>query len=398
MATYVHYWPVGSSVVGTLPMSVRDISSHLVANWIPSLPAAVASSFIGWPPFLIEVVRFNGIDILVLSAYGRRCERQWKSVLSWMLGVAGTRHVLRSEKYRWIAPLSAFYPDALQDVDLSRWHPSFPPSSVTVMRRPGSHYRLRPDYVALRSTAARSQKRPYEWAVIEGKGTQFSLTQMHVCPTDWSNQVRNVVIAVSGSRIAIPRHIVVATRVNPNAVNQTTRRLQVRAWNRSDEPEKPALPSQGAVEIAAAHLFGLFRGLHLRQNALAIALSVQARSEIRQGHLFNSIREGAHQASESAEEELRQRTIETPNEKVFGTAMVSLETELGPIRIELSEPLLMLARKLRQTADYDEAITVLREADAQLDRWQLATSEDDGKTILPFGAVVFSPREFERRG
>jgi len=60
--------------------------------------------------------------------------------------------------------------------------------------------------------------------------------------------------------------------------------------------------------------------------------------------------------------------------------------------------LLMLARKLRQTADYDEAITVLREADAQLDRWQLATSEDDGKTILPFGAVVFSPREFERRG
>jgi hypothetical protein len=39
--------------------------------------------------------------------------------LSWMLGVAGARHILASEGYRWIAPLSAFYPDAVQAVDLS---------------------------------------------------------------------------------------------------------------------------------------------------------------------------------------------------------------------------------------------------------------------------------------
>jgi hypothetical protein len=99
-------------------MTTEDISSHLLADWVPSLPAAVASSFIGWPPFLVEPILFNGHNVLSLRSEAGRSERQWKSVLSWMLGVAGARHVLATEGYRWIAPLSAFYPNAAGAVDL----------------------------------------------------------------------------------------------------------------------------------------------------------------------------------------------------------------------------------------------------------------------------------------
>ena len=74
-------------------------------------------------------------DLLAVRAEAARSERQWKSFLSWMLGVAGTRHVLASDSYRWVAPVSAFYPGAVQAVDLSAWHPSFPLSVLSTTRR-----------------------------------------------------------------------------------------------------------------------------------------------------------------------------------------------------------------------------------------------------------------------
>ena len=71
-----------------LPLTVADISSHLLADWMPALPAIVGSSFIGWPPFLLELAKFNETTVLAVRAEAGRSERQWKSVLSWMLGVA----------------------------------------------------------------------------------------------------------------------------------------------------------------------------------------------------------------------------------------------------------------------------------------------------------------------
>lgn len=145
-------------------MTTSDISSHLLADGVPSLPATVGSSFIGWPPFLVEVAKFNGNDFLALREEAGRTERHWKSVLSWMLGVAGTRHVLVSEGYRWIAPLSAFYPGTVQPVDLSAWHPSFPPTAVTAERRPGSRCRLRPDYLAYARPRTHSDSMNGQWS------------------------------------------------------------------------------------------------------------------------------------------------------------------------------------------------------------------------------------------
>jgi hypothetical protein len=70
----------------------EDVSSQLLADWVPSLSPAVGSSFMGWPPLLLEEKPLKGLDVLTLRAETGRTERQWKGVLSWMLGVAGARH------------------------------------------------------------------------------------------------------------------------------------------------------------------------------------------------------------------------------------------------------------------------------------------------------------------
>jgi hypothetical protein len=189
-------------------------------DWVPSLPVSVGPSFIGWPPYLLEAATIGGTNLLLARSRAATTERQWKGFLSWMLGVVGTRHVLNLEGYRWIAPVSAFYGNAVQTVDLSAWNPSFPRSVLRADRPRGSRIRLYPDYLALRRRKGR-----FQWAVAEAKGTTSCLTERRVCPTSWSRQARNVQLAAFGAPITVHRHLVVATRVNPNGINPPTRRL-----------------------------------------------------------------------------------------------------------------------------------------------------------------------------
>ena len=91
---HVQYWGVGSTSMTPLLMSESDIGAHLVEDWVPSIPAAVRSSFMGWPSLLIETHNSGSADFLALRSEVGKSERQWKGFLSWMLGVAGTRHPL----------------------------------------------------------------------------------------------------------------------------------------------------------------------------------------------------------------------------------------------------------------------------------------------------------------
>lgn len=396
---FVEFWGAGASTASTLSMTYGKICSHLQADWVPSLPATVSSSFVGWPPYLIESVHFNGFHSLALRAEAGRSERRWKGVLSWMLGVAGTRQILEREGYRWIAPLSAFYPDAAQTVDLSDWHVSFPHSSVTADRLPNNHSRLRPDYVALRPLGHKKGDGPVEWAVVESKGTQWCLTNMQTCPPDWYNQARNVLVKVNGSPISIPRHLVVATRVNPNATRLRTRRIQVRVWNSKDEAAYSALPEGAAADIAAAHLFGFFRNLHLRENARALALSVEMRTQARPGRIRGSTMEHLSEASERAEEELRGRALPPlDGEDSQGSVVVSVETDFGAIKVEIAAPTLSLVRNLRRAQDVDTAAAALREADAKLNNWERHPRRVDRhnrpSVNLKFGVQVRLPQDF----
>jgi hypothetical protein len=114
-----------------------------------------------------------------------------------------------------------------------------------------------------------------EWRGGRMPQDSYQLSGKTDCPADWYNQARNVAPTVNGEEIVVPRHLVVATRVNPNAVKASTRRLQIRAWNRNEElGQEHRLPPEAAVDVASAHLFGMFRALRLRENALALALSV----------------------------------------------------------------------------------------------------------------------------
>jgi len=75
-----------------------------------------------------------------------------------------------------------------------------------------------------------------------------------------------------------------------------------------------------------------------------------------------------------------------------------IETGLGPITVEIAEPLLTMARDLRKAETAEAATEVLQKADTQLDFWEKthrAAESDEGKAALPFGVELRLPPEFE---
>ena len=375
---HVQYWGVGTSLMTPLPMSQNDISSHLLEDWVPSLPMPVSADFMGWPFFLIEVNHIEMLDYLILCSEVGRTERQWKGFLSWMLGVAGTRHVLATEGYRWIAPTSAFYPNP-HVVDLHSWHPSFPQTVVTA-RPPRRHTsRLRPDYLAIRDASGGG----VEWAIVEAKGTSRCLTSMNSCPRNWYNQARNIQVDVRGITLSVPRHIVVATRVNPNTIRGGTRRLQIRAWNSVEEQATPLLPDEAAVEIVAAHLFGLFRNLRLRENAEALAASVQTRAESLLHSDLNKRRSILEHLRETADSELEILTHSHREDSDYWTGRnLELEMDFGTVSIEISSATLSLAAKLSLSVTKDEAMKALREESERLKAWDSSQRQKDDTGVV----------------
>jgi hypothetical protein len=209
----LQYWPVGSLNDVSLSLTQADICRFLVADWLPTLPFAVSRSVLGWPYYLLSVDPGTK-QYLILNPLAGWTERQWKVMLSWMIGIAGTRRVLAEEQYQWIAPLSAFYPNRRQAIMISFWNPGYPPSVLQIVPDPSNGSRLRPDYI----TALALPNRQREFALVESKGTGSSLNRMRACPSDWANQARNAVVIVNDSPVTFPRHFVVATRCNPNGV------------------------------------------------------------------------------------------------------------------------------------------------------------------------------------
>ena len=278
---------------------------------------------------------------------------------------------------------------------LTRWNGLFPRSSLTAEGNPRNSSLVRPDYVALRSTSTAGASRSYEWAVAEAKGTSLSLANWSTCPSEWSAQVRNVILKLNGSKLRIPRHIVIATRVNPNATKPRTRRIQLRAWNKREEAEIRELPGEAAVLISAAHLFGMFRGLRLPNNAATIALAVSARRND-----FTDKQFDAHiqQAAERADQELLTRA-QQGNLDTGTSTVLSLDTERGTVIVEVAEPLLRWARTLRYARSLDEASLALRKIDGELDLWEasrLAMAHRD-ETFYSAGIEMRFPKDFEPR-
>jgi hypothetical protein len=360
----------------------------LAADWLPSLPPAVAPSLIGWPSFLLESVQIEGDNVLALRDQAGHCERQWKSVVSWMLGVAGTRHFLKNEGFRWVAPVSAFLESAVQQVDLKGWAPAFPKTSVVIKPNPDANTRLMPDYVALRPIYSKGEVTSHEWAVAEAKGCGSSLASVHTCPLVWYQQALNANVEVSGALTRLARRMVVATRVNPNAKRAWARRLQIRAWNRRDDPT-PEIPlTYGAVDIVAAHLFGLFKGLRLTMNARAIALAAESRA-LHGNPLWPGRKLKLQQASEDAARELDERSFVSKLGDSAPDRMFALDSEAGSLLVGLAPPILKLAGSLEDAIDPDAAVEALVEAERSLGTWErVADSRPQRGARLPFGITT----------
>jgi hypothetical protein len=337
-------------------------------------------------------------ECLTLRQRAARTEKQWKGFVSWMLGVAGTRQFLEAEGYRWIAPLSAFYPESTQEYDLSRWNTRFPPSSLRAERLEGSQSRLRPDYLAIRPLPSNDIDGSYELAVAESKGTHKNLVSQTSCPTGWYNQARNISIIIENSPIQIPRHIVVATRVNPNAERPNTRRLQVRAWNKAEDGNT-SLPPNVAPDIIAAQLFGFFLNIGLYETARAIAWSVFTRHHVGLD-LFDA--ESSRRRDESihaSENELQSRTIPPSTARADVSATVTLETDRGQVEVAIATPTMTLMRHLREARTSDESLPPIRTADSQLDTWlteRRDRAEQHRTVVMPLGAEVIFPENWSR--
>ncbi len=385
---HVHYWAVGQRTPAPLPLTLDSVSGYLVEDWVPSIVPPPGSSFIGWPASLIRSEDVDGTEHWSLDPVLGKTERQWKSVISWMLGVAGARHLLAHEGYRWIAPASAFYPGA-EDVDTTRWHPRLPPGAVEVTG-PNRHTNLRPDYLAIRPRRVTGVR---TLAAVEAKGTGDALGSAlkHRCPPAWRRQVWNIAVTVHGQPVRISRHIVAATRVNPNAKRARTRCLQVRGWN-SEDPIPVEAPPQLAVEVAAGHLFGLCLNLGLRRNARAIALAVGARGAQRTSdaapHAYDGLAvDELLTMGRLADEELREQTDAwLEGEAGASGGLLSIRSGLGELGVEITDTTMSLLRSMR-SADPEKAAAALDDADDRLDAMEVDGSGRDG-VLLPSGVRV----------
>ena len=168
-------WPI------RIRMSWQTVASHLLSDWLPSVPVGQAASFFGWPTRLL----LQRYGTLTLSEQVQATERQWKAMISWMLGVAGARFYLTEDRYRWIAPVSAFFEGGAQVVDVQTWNLPFPQADLIAKRRTRG---ICPDYLCARSSANGGR---IVWAVAEAKGTP-AVTRNTTCTSDWRKQAKNI--------------------------------------------------------------------------------------------------------------------------------------------------------------------------------------------------------------
>lgn len=431
--TYVWYWPAGAnSVKRQLPMTADEISEHLLSDWLPNTAITKAASLIGWPK---ELVLTLGSGILPGELYLHEragyMERQWKSVLSWMLGVAGARHALADEGYRWIAPTSAFYEEKDLDVNYQAKDAPFvaqwlqvaarqsaaagtststgqnnvaspqvaqsvatssgtqPQSNVTGTSGAQKKVNERPDFIAARPLPSQNG---CQLAIAESKGTNAQLETMIACDPTWYQQAHNAVVTRldTGNPVPIPRHFVIATRVNPNAKKESTRALQIRAWN-SNEGERPTeLPAFALLDIVGAHLTGLYRNLELDEVADVVRRSLFAYSR---REAFSELPRPTLDERDAAQRQLRSLREESRSEQKARkrVRVKTLSTDRVDIDAELDDPIVELTERFIRGEDPTRILAGVRDADARLDEISFedrTLRSDRGKAWTSAGVKV----------
>jgi hypothetical protein len=142
-------------------------------------------------------------------------------------------------------------------------------------------------------------------------------------------------------------------------------------------------------EIAAAHLFGLFRNVGLLATARGLAVSAELRSRAdtvaaapdEAGKVIEGV---AAEASRELEERTKQLVtgVDAPYSVLIGSGGIT-------VQVDLSVPLIDLAHRLIRATESRSAMAALLEADATLDVWNQARPPRDRRVAtLQIGAEV----------
>lgn len=265
------YQSVGNTATTIRRVSLLRLATNVVTDWMPGVPNSLARGFVDLLGNVVkaESVLTMGKNGWVVQETVAGFEKQWKQMTSWMLGVAFCRFVAEIEGYPWWAPVSAFTAAKRKaKVSTGYWTRYLRIAGCRVQTPTPKVSNLYPDYVLARKRKAFPLP---EISFAESKGDKRPIKNLTVPPGDWSSQSKNAEFVYNNVPMTAARHLLVATRVNPNAKNPTTRKVQVRAWN-SRNPDDRSTESAFRA-ILAAHYIGVCERLDLTGNAELIALN-----------------------------------------------------------------------------------------------------------------------------
>jgi hypothetical protein len=265
-------------------MTMQRVALHLLTDFRPW--AAPPGAHIGFLPFVASMLS-QSPSKWETHRNVEHYEKQWRPVISWLIGSAFSREAIDFLGWSAAIPVSVL---ASSQAGRGPW-PKYLAAALTTpvvvqRKRKG----LMPDYLAVPTGSL-------SFAFFESKGGQHPTitskkpgSKLTKQLTAWTQQVCNARLIVNGHTQAVERWIA-ATRVHPGARSRET---YVRLWkvlcakNEPSETHVDAPPDDGSSEIetnvaqrerSVAALAAISRAVtlhHLGLNATAEAVAVAA--------------------------------------------------------------------------------------------------------------------------
>lgn|GEM_PF-5106742 len=301
----------------------------------------------------------DGNHYWTLQPTAAHFEKQWKQVISWILGVAFCKKVVDIEGYTWIAPLSAF--SSQNTYLLSRWAPIIPFVNSTIKPDPSISATLMPDYVLARAGAGNP---PLEISFAESKATKNCLENCSMPPDSWINQARNARFYFRNKVIPATQKMLIATRVNPKDRKAKTRRVYVRCWN--SKKESLGVSIEGFRDILLLHYFGVCERLGITANAKLLALRSYRNVDMDQKRqmvfLKNDLQEYEKEVLKDAKEEIDIHYTNRLSDFPVSIAKNRADFQIGHrlMRLGLSPPGMHVIRWLQKGEDITELEKIVK--------------------------------------
>jgi hypothetical protein len=375
------YWDIGGIDPAARKVSLGRLATHIATDWVPSSPTSVATGLTALLDEVLESQPLTGTDCWLTRKSVVAFERQWRSVTSYMMGLAFCVETFLKMGYTWWAPVSFWKHNQAGDMPFLWWSPLFDALHCNIRQDTNNPSRLMPDFVLAR----RRRGGDFEIAFAEAKGCKQALQHWSDCPQKWRDQSHNAVFELQGVSVVPAQNIVVATRIQPNGIRLTTRKVQVRAWNNSDQAT--TIPTSAARELMLLHYAGVCMKLGMRNTAILLAHAPGRERQMRQvdqGSLRSSDNIGYSADMVGAERiqmPIRSKSVQamvTSEGAVFGIGRKRLRIGFTPTA----------ALMLDALAYYDDQKVEYLTEDLARDAERMAQSQDERVVYRADGIVA----------